>query len=77
MPELIDHGSTGFLVDDVDQAVEAVASSATLDRESIRRRAVARFGRDRMTAEYLAAYQLVLGGDVGRPGRRWPAADRG
>jgi glycosyltransferase involved in cell wall biosynthesis len=74
MPELIDHGSTGFLVDDVEQAAEAVASSATLDRESIRRQAVARFGRDRMTAEYLAAYELVLGGG---PGRHVPAADRG
>jgi glycosyltransferase involved in cell wall biosynthesis len=60
MPELIDHGTTGFLVGDVDQAVKAVALAGTLDRRQIRQRAVARFGRDRMVDEYLAAYALLL-----------------
>ncbi len=60
MPELIDHGITGFLVDDVEQAVAAVASAGTLDRLQIRQRAVTRFGRDRMADEYLAAYASLL-----------------
>jgi glycosyltransferase involved in cell wall biosynthesis len=61
MPELIDHGITGFLVDDGEQALEAVALAGTLDRHQIRQQAVTRFGRDRMADEYLAAYALLLG----------------
>ena len=37
MPELIDHGVTGFLVDDVDAAVAAVGAAGTLDRRAIAR----------------------------------------
>jgi glycosyltransferase involved in cell wall biosynthesis len=61
MPELIDHGTTGFLVDDVERAAEAVALATTLDRSPIRQRAVTRFGRDRMVDEYVAAYKRLLG----------------
>ena len=60
MPELIDEGRTGFLVDDVEGAVAAVGRTATLDRAAIREEAVARFGVDRMVDEYLAAYATVL-----------------
>ena len=61
MPELIEHGVTGFLVDDGDQAITAVALAGTLDRLQIRQQAIVRFGRDRMVEEYLAAYRLLLG----------------
>ncbi len=61
MPEIIEHGTTGFLVDDVDQAAHAVAFAATLDRPPIRQRAVTRFGRDRMADQYVAAYKRLLG----------------
>jgi glycosyltransferase involved in cell wall biosynthesis len=61
MPELIDHATTGFLVDDVTRAVEAVALATTLDRPSIRQQAVTRFGRDRMADDYVAAYKRLLG----------------
>jgi glycosyltransferase involved in cell wall biosynthesis len=60
MPELIDHGTTGFLVNDVEQAVEAVALATTLDRPPIRQHAITRFGRDRMVDEYIAAYAQLL-----------------
>ncbi len=60
MAELVDDGRTGFLVDDVDGAVAAVARAGALDRAEIRRTAVARFGRDRMTAEYLDTYAELL-----------------
>ncbi|HYT39891.1 MAG TPA: glycosyltransferase family 4 protein [Acidimicrobiia bacterium] len=61
MPELIDDGGTGFLVDDVEQAAGAVRRAGGLDRPGLRRMAVKRFGRDRMVDEYLAAYATVLG----------------
>ena len=61
LPELVDHGRTGFLVDDVEQAAGAVTRVGALDRSAIRRVAVERFGRDRMVDDYLAAYATVLG----------------
>jgi glycosyltransferase involved in cell wall biosynthesis len=64
MPELIDDGATGFLVDDVDHAADAVTLAATLDRTRIRERAITRFGRDRMADDYIAAYKLLLGTDA-------------
>jgi glycosyltransferase involved in cell wall biosynthesis len=61
MPELIEHGVTGFLVDDVGEAVSAVGQAAALDRVRIRASTVARFGRARMVDEYLDAYAKVIG----------------
>jgi glycosyltransferase involved in cell wall biosynthesis len=60
MPELVDDGRTGFLVGDVDGAADAVSAVEKLDRAAIRDSAVARFGRDRMTDDYLAAYSKML-----------------
>jgi len=59
MPELVEEGVTGFLVRDVEQAVHALAGVAALDRAQVRQRAVARFDLDRMTDDYLAAYEAV------------------
>jgi len=68
MPELIDDGRTGFLVDDVEQAVAAAARAGSLARPSIRHEAVARFGRERMIDQYLAAYAGLLdGAETARP----------
>ena len=60
MPELIDDGVSGFLVDDVDGAVSAVAAAAALDRAAIREQAVERFGVARMVDAYIDAYEAVL-----------------
>jgi glycosyltransferase involved in cell wall biosynthesis len=60
MPELIEDGITGFLVDDVDGAVAAVGRAVSLDRAAIRDQAVARFGRGRMVDAYLDAYAAVI-----------------
>ena len=60
MPELIDDGCTGFLVNDVEQATGAVEGVAGLDPAAIREVAVKRFSRDRMVDDYLAAYTAVL-----------------
>ena len=60
MPELVDHGVTGFLVDDSEAAVLAAGQVLTLDRSEIRAQAVARFGRARMVDAYLDAYEQVI-----------------
>lgn len=61
MPELIEHGVTGFLVDDVDGAVDAVARIGELDRAACRAAVTARFTVDRMADRYLALYRTLLG----------------
>ncbi|MGH9041520.1 MAG: glycosyltransferase [Acidimicrobiia bacterium] len=60
MPELVDNGRTGYLVDDVDSAIDALRRVEALDRWVIRRTAVDRFGRDRMVDDYLCAYDKLL-----------------
>jgi glycosyltransferase involved in cell wall biosynthesis len=60
MPELIEHGVDGFLVDGIDAAVEAVAAASSLDRRRVRRTVEDRFTHDRMVDEYVAVYQRTL-----------------
>ena len=61
MPELIEHGVTGFLVDTVDEAVEAVGRVGALDRVACRARVAERFSVDRMADRYLDLYRRILG----------------
>ena len=65
MPEIIDDGETGFVVDTIEAAVEAVQECATLDRNHIREVFERRFDADRMVAEYEAIYAGLLAGAKG------------
>jgi glycosyltransferase involved in cell wall biosynthesis len=62
MPELIEHGRTGFLVDTLDQAVHAIERVGEIDRAECRRHVASRFTVERMADEYLELYRRVLGG---------------
>jgi len=62
VPEVIDEGVTGFVVDDVAGAVAAVDRVRSLDRRGVRTRAAERFSRDRMVDDYLRVYERVLAG---------------
>ena len=64
--ETIVHGETGYLVDDVQEAVLAVDRIERLRRERISAYARGRFSAARMTTLYEQAYATVLG----RAGRR-------
>jgi glycosyltransferase involved in cell wall biosynthesis len=61
MGELIEDGTTGFLVNDVAEALAAVDRASALDRAAIRAQAVRRFGVARMVDAYLDAYATVTG----------------
>ena len=65
MPEIIDDGETGFVVDTIAAAVEAVKECAKLDRRHIRDVFERRFDADRMVAEYEAIYAGLLAGAKG------------
>jgi glycosyltransferase involved in cell wall biosynthesis len=56
VPEIIEHGVTGFIVDDFAQAVDAVARVRALDRAAIRRAFDERFTSDAMARRYAALY---------------------
>jgi glycosyltransferase involved in cell wall biosynthesis len=60
VPEIIDHGVTGFIVDSVDEAVAAISLAKTLDCRAIRRRFEERFSVERMARDYVTLYSEIL-----------------
>ena len=60
MAEIIDHGVTGFLVDDMHQAIDAIGRAGEIDRAIVRQAVVDRFSVDRMADEYLSLYRRIL-----------------
>lgn len=62
MPELIRHGTTGFLVDDVAGAVDAISRVGSLRRRDCRDDVEARFTADRMVAAYAELFARITGG---------------
>jgi glycosyltransferase involved in cell wall biosynthesis len=68
LPEIIEHGVDGFLVDDLSEAKLAVGLARDLDRTRIRERALHRFGVERMVSAYERLYHAVLGRTPARGG---------
>ena len=59
VPEIVEHGVTGFVVDSVEAAVAAVRDAERLDREEVRLRCEERFSAARMARDYLAVYRSL------------------
>lgn len=59
VPEIVDEGATGFVVDDLDAAVKAVQAAGSLDRRFCRQVFEQRFSAGRMCSEYLAVYRQI------------------
>ena len=59
VPEVVDHGVTGFVVDTVEQAIDATRQVHLLDRRRCRARFERRFSVSRMAADYVALWKLV------------------
>lgn len=60
MPELIDHNKTGFLVDDVDEAVNAVPNLSSLNRLDCHVWSKSKFSQEKMVADYLTCYHSII-----------------
>lgn len=58
--EIIEDGVTGFIVDSVEEAVEAARHIRSLDRRNCRRAFEQRFSARRMCSNYLHAYEHVI-----------------
>ncbi len=60
VPEVIDDGRTGIIVDDWRQTAEALERADALDSAVLRQEVVERFSPQRMVADYVAAYLAAL-----------------
>src|SRR5580704_3423023 len=59
VPEIIEDGITGFVVEDINGAISAVDRLGHLSREKIRRRFEERFTARRMALDYLSVYRSL------------------
>jgi len=59
VPEIVEHGVTGLIVDSIERAVDAVQAAAHLDRQAVRRRFEERFSAARMARDYLGVYRSL------------------
>jgi glycosyltransferase involved in cell wall biosynthesis len=60
MPELIENGQHGFLVNTVNEAIDAVAHIKDIDRADCRRHVEQHFTVNRMVEEYIQVYETIL-----------------
>jgi glycosyltransferase involved in cell wall biosynthesis len=61
-PEIIEHGKTGFLVNDEDEMAAVVDKAGALDPQRCRDSVARRFAPDRVAAGYEGVYREVLAG---------------
>jgi glycosyltransferase involved in cell wall biosynthesis len=63
VPEIIEDGLTGFIVEDETSAIARVPKLATLSRAGVRRRFEQRFTARRMAEDYLRTYRALGAGE--------------
>jgi glycosyltransferase involved in cell wall biosynthesis len=61
VPEIVEDGVSGFIVDNVEEAIAAVPRALALDRAGVRAAFENRFTVDRMAEDYVALYQALPG----------------
>lgn len=66
VPEVMEHGASGFIVDTVDEAVQAVEQVRTLSRERVRQVFEERFTVAKMVDGYEAVYAKLVEETVGQ-----------
>ena len=60
LPEVVEHGKTGFIVHNEREMADAMQQAAALDPEVCREAARTRFSVDRMSHDYMALYRQIL-----------------
>ncbi|WP_263262228.1 glycosyltransferase family 4 protein [Pseudomonas sp. RIT-PI-S] len=76
VPEVIDHMRTGFIVDSMDEAIQAVKAVGLLDRRAIRREFDQRFSSHAMARQYVELYEQLLAERSADPRAEALAGDR-
>ena len=62
LAEIVEHGSTGFLVNDLEEMAKAITAASSIDPVICRARARNRFSARRMTREYINLYKSMAAG---------------
>jgi glycosyltransferase involved in cell wall biosynthesis len=60
VPEIVEEGVTGFIVENIDEAVAAIGKARRLDRTRVRQSFEAKFTARRMATDYLALYESLI-----------------
>jgi glycosyltransferase involved in cell wall biosynthesis len=60
MPELIENNVSGFLVNNLQQAIDAVSAIQFIDRKKCYEYAIAKFSMETMVDKYIDAYREIL-----------------
>jgi glycosyltransferase involved in cell wall biosynthesis len=71
VPEIVDDGVSGFIVANVDDAVDAVSRVGTLDRAKVRAAFERRFTVERMTERYVSIYRRLSGAQTRTAASPW------
>lgn len=66
LPEIVDHGRTGFIVRDAREMAEAIAAVEQIDPMTCRETARERFSLDRTVERYFEAYEHLARGEIHR-----------
>jgi glycosyltransferase involved in cell wall biosynthesis len=78
LPEIVEHGRTGFLVNDAAEMADAIHQAARLNPDDCRRSAKERFSAARMAEEYFCTYREITGSSNGFSSPRaatWPIGE--
>jgi glycosyltransferase involved in cell wall biosynthesis len=60
LPGIVEHGRTGFIVENASQMAEAIRQAGSISPEACRQAARQRFSADRMIAQYLRLYEHLV-----------------
>ena len=60
LPEIVDNGVTGFLVNSMEEMAEAIGKAHTLSPATCREAAEQRFSKKRMIRNYFDLYERIL-----------------
>ncbi len=64
MPEVVSHGTTGFLVNDAEEMAEMVGRIKDIDRRRCRKWVENRFSSQRMAEDYIRLYERIVKGCI-------------
>jgi glycosyltransferase involved in cell wall biosynthesis len=80
VPEVIDHGLSGYVADSVEELIEAVRNYHDFDRRLVRKIAEDRFSLQRMIRDHERVYERLAGGyslSLANTGRKYSGASSG
>ncbi len=60
VPEVISHNKSGFIVNNIDEAVKALSKLHTIERKTCRELFEARFSVNRMARDYIRTYERII-----------------